>query len=181
MDTSGSLGNSIAHEAAFRAVLSHRTMLTAYVFAIVRDPDLTEDTLSDVAVEIARVWDRYDSGRPFGPWARAVARRIALTNLRKKKASPVQLDSDVLESLAVDVESLGDQAQWEARKRALGECIQGLPDKSRHLIALRYSQNLAYRDISLALSRSVDSLYVAVDRIHDALLKCVERRLEPRA
>src|SRR5947207_9934740 len=69
------------HEEAFRQVLAHRTMLKAYVQAIVRDPSLAEDTFSDVTLEIARSWGRFDASRPFERWARGIARRVALANL----------------------------------------------------------------------------------------------------
>ena len=64
-----------SYEEAFRHVIAHRTMRRAYLHAMVRDPELAEDTMSDVAIEISRSWARYDPARPFGPWARGVARR----------------------------------------------------------------------------------------------------------
>ena len=42
-----------SHEEAFREVLAHWAMLNAYLRAIVRNPQLFEDTLSDVALAIA--------------------------------------------------------------------------------------------------------------------------------
>src|SRR5947207_5758295 len=80
------------YEEAFRHVLAHRTMLKAYVQAIVRDPFLAEDTFSEVTLEIARAWERFDSTRPFQNWARGVARRVALASLRKQSRQPVSLD-----------------------------------------------------------------------------------------
>jgi hypothetical protein len=64
------------------------------VHAIVRDPFLAEDTFSDVTLEIARSWDRFDPTRPFEPWARGLARRVALANLRKHNRPVRGLDAD---------------------------------------------------------------------------------------
>src|SRR5439155_6307807 len=88
-----------ASEEAFRQVIAHWTMLNAYVRSIVHNPHLTEDTLSDVAIAIARSWPRYDPSRPFGPWSRTIARRVALENLARRGLRPVLLDESALEAL----------------------------------------------------------------------------------
>src|SRR5258707_163806 len=77
-----------SHEEAFRAVLANGPILNAYLRAIVRNPHLLEDTLSDVALAIARSWPNYDKARPFGPWARSIARRVAIENLTKHGIRP---------------------------------------------------------------------------------------------
>src|SRR5262245_59731087 len=92
------------YEQAFRQILAHRTMLKAYLQAIIRDPVLAEDTFSQVTIEIARSWKRYDTSRPFENWARGLARRIALAELRKRGREPVALDEDVLESIGMELD-----------------------------------------------------------------------------
>src|SRR5438552_12318142 len=92
-------------EEAFRQVLAHRTMLKAYVQAIVRDPFLAEDAFSEVTLEIARSWDRFDRSRPFESWARGVARRVALTSIRKQGRQPVTLDDPALESIDAELDT----------------------------------------------------------------------------
>ena len=72
------------YEEAFRQILAHRTMLKAYIQAFVRDPVLAEDTFSEVAIEIARCWERFDKTRSFENWARGLARRVALTQVSKQ-------------------------------------------------------------------------------------------------
>lgn len=165
------------HEEAFRQVLAHRTMLKAYVLAIVRDPELAEDTLSDVAVELARNWSQYDASRPFAPWARGVARRVALANLRKRQALPSLLDAAVLDAVGADLDALGDEARLEARKNALRRCLERLPEGSRRLVRLRYFENQSYEAVSRAVQRNVNALYVALNRIHEALTSCVQKHL----
>lgn len=167
-----------AHEEAFRQVLAHWTMLNAYVRSLVRDPHLAEDTLSDVAVAIARSWDQYDPGRPFGPWARGLARRVGLENLARRGLRPVLLDDGALEALGAQIEELGDEPRMEERVQALRRCAEKLPEGSRELVRLRYFQNRSYPEIAATLRWSVDALYVAFSRIHKALSECVHRRLE---
>src|SRR4051812_32402992 len=87
---------------AFLSVLAHRTMLKAYILAIVRDTHLAEDTLSDATLAIVHSWNRFDKDQPFAPWARGIARRVALANLRKFRRPMVEVDDDVLELLGAD-------------------------------------------------------------------------------
>jgi RNA polymerase sigma-70 factor (ECF subfamily) len=164
-------------EEAFRLVLKHRTMLRAYVQAIVRDTALAEDTFSDVTLEIARSFGRFDAARPFEAWARGVARRVALANLRKHNRPLVVLDEAVLESIGAELDALGDEAAHDAAREALGVCVQQLPEASRTLVRLRYHEELSYEEISQAVGRSTGALYVAFNRLHRALLDCVQKRL----
>ena len=106
-----------APDEAFVRVLEHRTMLKAYLFAIVRDPFLAEDALSDTMLAIARSWDRYDARQPFAPWARGVARRVALTNLRQAGREFLQLDDAVLDEMAVELDRFGSEAEQEHAPR----------------------------------------------------------------
>lgn len=165
------------HEDAFRQVVAHRSMLAAYIRAIVQDADLAEETLQDVSVEIVRSWGNYDPSRPFGNWARGVARRVALSNLRKVRKLPVALGDSVLEAVGTELDGLGDQAQLDARKEALRRCVEELPESNQRLVRMRYFENRSYREVSETVSRSVEALYVALSRIHRALHKCVERHL----
>ncbi len=165
-------------EEAFRRVLAHRTMLKAYVQAIVRDPVLAEDSFSDVTLEIARSWERFDTTRPFEPWARGVARRVALANLRKHNRPLVCLDEQLLESIGAELDQLGAEAEHEVSKQALQRCVAKLSSANQALVRMRYFDNLSYEEISGAVGRRTGALYVAFNRIHHALSHCVERELK---
>src|SRR5262245_40348413 len=102
-----------SHEEAFREVIAHWAMLNAYLRAIVRDPQLFEDTLSDVALAIARSWPTFDKARPFGPWARSIARRVAIENLSRHGIKPILLGKTALEALGEDLDALGDAVSVE--------------------------------------------------------------------
>ena len=166
------------HEEAFREILANWAMLNAYLRAIVRNPQLFEDTLSDVALAIARSWPTYDKARPFGPWARAIARRVALENLSRNGMKPVLLGPGALEALGAELEALGDSVGVEARIRALKQCTEKLSEGSQELVRLRYFENRSYKEIAESVHWTVDALYVAFNRIHKALSECVQRRLE---
>jgi RNA polymerase sigma-70 factor, ECF subfamily len=163
---------------ALRAVLTHRTMLKAFLIGITRDPDLAEDTLSDLAIEITHSWSSYDQRRPFAAWARGVARRVAADNMRARSVGPVLLDNAGLDALGEGLDSLGDEKQLDARKRALDHCLDELSEHNRRLVRMRFVENRAYAEIAVATGRKPNSLYVTFKRIIDRLQKCVRSKVE---
>jgi RNA polymerase sigma-70 factor (ECF subfamily) len=162
-------------EAPFLEVLAHRSMLKAYIMAIVRDPHLAEDTLSDVTLVVARSWARYDQAQPFAPWARGIARRVALANLRKWHRPQVTLDEDMLEALGEELSGMGAEGQLDESKEQLRHCLKKLPDRSRDLVLMRYFKDTTYEDISRQTGRTLSALYMAFSRIHDALGRCLKK------
>lgn len=162
-------------EKAFHEVLKHRTMLAAYVRAIIHDPYLAEDAAQDALLEIVNCWESYDQSRPFGPWARGVARRVALVHLRKSKKSFALLDEDVLEALAAEIDSFGDQTFFDERLNALEQCINKLTPRNRELLRLRYYENQSYPHIAETQDRSSEALYTAFSRIHSSLKLCIQK------
>jgi RNA polymerase sigma-70 factor (ECF subfamily) len=161
-------------EEPFLRVLAHRTMLKAYILSIVRDPHLAEDTLQDVTLVVARSWDQYDPTKSFERWARGIAWRVALANLRKYRRPVLELDERVLEQIGAEMDGLGDEAELEDRKQALQQCLEQLSEANRTLIRERYFDERSYEDIAARSGRSLGALYVAFTRIHAALARCVE-------
>lgn len=169
------------YEDAFRQVLAHRTVLLATVKAIVRDPHHVEDTFSDVTLEIVRCWNSYDQSRPFGPWARGLARRVALSNLRKIGREITTLDAEVIELIGAELEQHGGESQFEEYKGRLGECMGKLSDAARRLIQRRYFEERSYVELAAAENKSTGALYVAFTRIHQTLARCLKRQQPPVA
>lgn len=165
-----------SYEDAFRQVLAHRTVLLATVRAIVRDPHLVEDTFSDVTLEIVRCWQAYDATRPFGPWARGLARRVALANLRRAGREVAALDAEVLELIGSDLEQQGGESFFEQHKGRLAECLGRLSETAQRLIRRRYFDDCSYHELAAAENKSTGALYVAFTRIHQALARCLKRQ-----
>ena len=163
------------YEEAFRHVLANRTALLACVRAIVRDPHLAEDTLSDVTMEIVRNWNKYDHSRPFAPWARGVARRVALTNLRKAGRLVATLDDEVIELLSAELDVRGGESLFEKYKDRLNQCLSKLSENARRLVIARYFDDRTYDELAATEKRSNGALYVAFTRIHQSLARCLKR------
>lgn len=163
-----------AHDEAFVQVLAHRTMLKAYILAIVHDSHVAEDALSDATLAIARSWEKFDRRLPFAPWAKGIARRVALANLRKASRPVVELDEDVMESLGAEFDAFGSEAAQAEMRQRLNRCLDQLSERSRELVRLRYFESARYEEIARRTGRSLAALYMAFTRIHDALAQCVK-------
>jgi RNA polymerase sigma-70 factor (ECF subfamily) len=159
---------------AFALVFPHRSMLHAFLSAMLRDPPLVEDTLQDAVIELVESFARYDRALPFGPWARGVARRVALANLRKRGRLAVGLSGDALQAFEQALDGLDDQGALESRKERLRACLERLSASNRDLVHLRYFEELRPEAIAARLGRSVGAIYTAMSRVHAALLRCVQ-------
>ena len=73
---------------------------------------------------------------------------------------------------------MGNEEWLNTRRQVLKKCIQKLSRFSKKLVTLRYSGNHTYEEISGLVKRSVNALYVAFNRIHKALKKCVRKNME---
>lgn len=164
-----------SRQEAFTQFFTHRGMLRGYLHAMLRDRDLIDDILSDTAIEVARCWETYDPTRPFGPWVRGVARRLALTRLRGQRRIELGLPEDVLESLGVAMDELGDGMSLDRQKQQLKHCLARLSDRNRELVRLRYFEEQRLPAVAERARLSMPALYTAFSRIHAALLRCMEK------
>jgi RNA polymerase sigma-70 factor (ECF subfamily) len=115
-------------------------------------------------------------------WCRTVARNLILMHWRSKNGAKVVVDSTLIEFLdSVEQSFAENEAANETgpeRRRALGECVRALPEKSRHLIALKYEQELPLKDIATNVGQSCDSVIKGLVRLRQALAICVEKKLK---
>ena len=61
---------------------------------------------------------------------------------------------------------------------ALRKCLGELKADSRELLLARYRGEESISQLAAKLNRSVGGLRVTLSRLRNALLKCIERRLE---
>lgn len=163
-------------DTALRALLSRRAMLIGYILSIVRDPHLAEDIFQNVALLVVKKGIRVETEAGFISWLRKTARYQALNAMQKQSNAPRPLDESVLESL---------EEHWRARDvdpsstsvDALRECLKTLTPRARRLVDLRYGENLDGSRLSEILSRPLNTVYVALSRIHRTLAECVNFRL----
>jgi RNA polymerase sigma-70 factor (ECF subfamily) len=111
----------------------------------------------------------------FVRWLCTIARYQVIT-YRRKNASRLQLDDEVIEKLTALQFEKADY--FEARHEALLHCIENLRTRDRELVRRRYHEGTSAQDLADWLGRSIDTVYKSLHRIRTSLLTCVERTLK---
>ena len=69
--------------------LAHESDIRAFIGSIVLDRHMRQDIFQDVAMILWQKFEEYDSARPFGAWARAIAAHKILQHRHQNKRFPV--------------------------------------------------------------------------------------------
>ena len=77
--------------------IKHHARLWAMAYSIVRDHQLTEDTLQEVSIVLLNKKSQYDPERPFVAWALGITRLQAFKTLEKHRRSALLLDAHTLD------------------------------------------------------------------------------------
>jgi RNA polymerase sigma-70 factor (ECF subfamily) len=149
--------------------------ISAYVFAAVGGFHDAEDVVQRVAQELARRFEEYDSDRPFVGWALWIAKSRVIDFYRKQGRNQLVFSNDLLQRLS---ETISEQAErGDRRREVLETCLDGLPEKSRGLLDLRYVDDLSAAEIAKSVGSTTGSVRVLLTRARSALAECVQRRL----
>ena len=157
-----------------QTLLREQPRLMAYIRSMVISRDLAEDVFQEVSLAACGSRESIESTESLPGWLRIVARNKAVAAIRKHKASrAVVLDNATLDLLESDWDRLDYNASLCGRSDQLERCLDLLPDKSRRLIDLKYRDNLSGAQIASQTSRSINSIYMALVRIREALGRCI--------
>jgi RNA polymerase sigma-70 factor (ECF subfamily) len=153
----------------------HQAEIRAFIGSLVRDPHVREDLFQEVALVLWKEWQRYDPRRSFGAWARGVTANKILQRREREGRRPVPFSPEAIQAVLDAYDRT--EAPGDPRAGALERCLEGLPPKSRQLLALRYEQNLKLGEIAQRVGASLDAVHKALSRLRDRLQECVEQRL----
>jgi RNA polymerase sigma-70 factor (ECF subfamily) len=164
-----------AHDEFLTLFLQHQSDLRAFIGAVLRDRAARDDLLQETALVLWKEFERYDRSRPFGAWARGIAAKKLLQRLDRGGPPAASLpDAAVPAILAAFDRSEGPA---DARRDALQSCLEGLAERSRRLLVLRYEQGYTVARLAKELGRSTEAIYKALARIRLKLRECIDRRL----
>ncbi len=148
--------------------------ILAYAYAIVRDHHGAEDVYQDVALTLARDWDRVPAGIPR-PWLKELVRRKALEAARRLRRH-VLLGDAALVGIADAIEQADPAgAGMGALRAALARCLDKLPAETRSVIEGRYRDEATCEAIAARVGRTVSGVYALLKRSRVMLATCIER------
>lgn len=149
-----------AFETLFR---QYQSEVYRWIVRLVRNPGVAEELTVETFWRIYRHQKRFDARRPFGPWARRIATRVAVDYLRssdcRESASPLlQPVTRPPESSAPD-----PLLQAEIRDR-IARAFFGLPVRLRVAATLALIEECPYQEIANALDISLSAVKMRVGR-----------------
>lgn len=153
--------------------LRHRLVLFAR--AIVRDAELAEDVVQEVALRLVddAQLARFNDEQHVEAWLWRTTRHRAIDCCRRRRARR-EVPS---EAALVALEQACQRREAEPPTEALQACLSGLSDYARSLVELRYRRGLDGDGIASALGRKAGAIYTALSRVHAQLRDCIRRRL----
>ena len=150
-------------------------ILNAFVMSSVRDRQHAEDIVQEVGAVISAGFLDIPVGVSFNSWVLGVARNLVLKRYRTDSRDRHVFKSDALEALASAYERLSDSS--DDMRAALEHCVEQLPERSRKIIELRYTQNKRVDGIASTLGSTANAISGVLFRVRQSLKDCIERRL----
>jgi RNA polymerase sigma-70 factor (ECF subfamily) len=135
-----------------------------------------EEVVQECGLLMWKKFHEFSPGTNFVGWACQIARYQALKLRAARGRKPLLFSNEFLTMLAIpnDEETL---VRLEARRKAIADCIEKLRATDRELLVRRYHKGASTRDVAEELNRSVQGTRRSLQRIRDALAKCVRKRL----
>ena len=155
-----------------RLLARHSRQLYAFIMTLSLTHHDAEEVFQNTSVLLWNKFGEFRPGTNFNAWASRIAYYEVLNLMKQKRRSP-QLSVAAVERLAVEAAALSDRSG--ERIEALADCLSRLTTADREVIQDRYFYQHPPKKIASLRSRSLDSVYRALSRIHHVLLECVER------
>ena len=160
-----------------RLFVRWRGMLSAYVLALVGNPNDAEDILQNVAVNLMEKFDAFD-GRDFGAWARQVARWHVMNHWRSERRYRRALSASTLDLMEEEYRTSGGAfGHWEVRKSALMKCLEDLGGNARRLLDMRFVESLELASIADRLRKTAGAVQMRIARLKERLADCVKTKM----
>jgi RNA polymerase sigma-70 factor, ECF subfamily len=147
----------------------------AYIRTQVLSPTDADDVFQDTVAVLWRKFAEYQPGTDFVRWACRVARLEVLAHHRHRKRLLSIFSEEVVDAVAEKVLDISDTTI--ARAEALNDCVQHLSACDHELLGLRYQAAQSVKQIADSVHRTESTVYKSLQRIHDELFDCVEKKL----
>lgn len=163
-------------------ILAHQAEVYRYVrYLGAEDASTTEDLVQDTflaAFKSNNVPSAEDE-RARAAWLRGIARNLFLNHCRRRRNSPVKVNSESLEHAEACWESdfLSEGDGFEVIE-ALRRCLSRLEERKRAILDRFYSKNASRAELARDFQMSEDGVKSLMRRIRGELGDCIRRRLE---
>ena len=160
-------------EGAFEEIVRlYQRRVYGVALRIVRAHDVADDVTQEAFLRAWRSLERFELGRPFGPWVCRIAANLAVNHVRSPRAREKGLPEEHGETRASEPGPLGALLDAEGA-RVLEAAMGRLPKEQRAVLVLRAVEELSYAEIAETLQISpgtvMSRLFRARERLGEAL------------
>ena len=163
-------------QAFCRLAAQHERRLLQQATGLARDPGTAEDLVSETFVEAWRSLARYNGACRFSTWLFSILLHRHQKHLRHARSRPVPLATlpvfeadqrrQAQESLPGSEPSPADEAIRRDAAERLRQVIEGLSEKHRRVLLLRFFEDASLSEIATLLACSLGTVK---SRLHYAL------------
>jgi RNA polymerase sigma-70 factor (ECF subfamily) len=157
-------------------LMPERTKQIALAWSILRQSHLSEDAYQDMLAKVFENEDIFEGPQHLRGWSWRVLRNRCYELIRQQKYQVVLLDDSILDLVDAEFERRGT-TDMPLRADALHDCLEGLSEKSRQTIRMRYFEGLRGNRVAEKLGRKPDAVYKALQRIYVTLAQCIQKKL----
>jgi RNA polymerase sigma-70 factor (ECF subfamily) len=149
--------------------------LRRYLLRASRDPGWADDLLQQTMLQIHRARGRFIAGAEVLPWAFAIARRLLIDGVRRRKHEHRHLSLETGGHEAGPVETAADQhgadelLDTRRRVRALEDALERLPESHRAAFDLVKNEGLSIREAAEVLGATPTAVKLRAHRAYAAL------------
>lgn len=163
--------------AAFANIVRRYQMEVWRIVArVLQSAEAADNLVQQVFVDVYTNLDRFEIGRDFGVWLRAIVRNRIRMELRRLAQEDRRL-AGYREHLAVRLEDAGADEQEQSYLEALQDCRQQLPERSARLIEMRYVCSMDFEKIAELEGSSPGAVQRNLSRIRLLLRDCIKSKL----
>lgn len=132
-----------------------------FIYSSTRDYDGAADLTQLTFLKVWRALPSYRAAKAsFQTFLFAIARNLIIDASRKKKL----LRLEAVEQKPSD-ENIEDDAQKKQERELLFRCLAKLDPKERHVVVLRYFEELSFRDIAHIVGKNEGAVRVMTHRV----------------
>jgi RNA polymerase sigma-70 factor, ECF subfamily len=153
------------------SLMPHVAAIRRYLRFLGAERTDLDDLVQEVLLAAVR---SFTPAEPSLPWLLVTARNALRQHLRRLGRRREVADLDRLD--AAWAAQMGDDA-GQAKRDALVECLQTLPERSRQAVLLRYHEGLSRESIAAQTGLRVEGVKSLLERVRTALGECIERRV----
>jgi len=159
----------------FSLFMANQKRIYTYILMLISNAVDADDIMQDTATVMWQKFADFKAGTNFGMWGVRIAHNKILDYRKKKQHSRVHFSETRFRLFAEHAEA--SIKRVDERLEALRHCLDKLKSSDRRLIELHYERGVTVRSVAERAGRSVQGLYKVMARIHNGLLKCINRRL----